>query len=96
MMASRSEIIAILSNGVSFRRFTRPYLIVSTLLLVFSLLSNHYWVPHANKKRIDFENKYIVLNDKTELKIFDKVLVSINPNYVNYRREIKYKFIKKL
>lgn len=59
MMASRSEIIAILSNGVSFRRFTRPYLVVSTLLLVFSLLSNHYWVPHANKKRIDFENKYI-------------------------------------
>jgi exosome complex exonuclease DIS3/RRP44 len=47
-------------------------------------------------RKIDYENKSLLLNDKTELKIFDKVLVSINPNYVNYRREIKYKFIKKI
>ncbi len=78
MMASRSEIVAILSNGVSFRRFTRPYLIVSTLLLVFSLLSNHYWVPHANKKRIDFENKYIWTTtnlQNTNLQIDDSTIV---------------------
>ena len=78
MMASRSEIIAILSNGVSFRRFTRPYILVSTLLLVFSLLSNHYWVPHANKRRIDFENKYVfpvtALN-QTNLQIDDSTII---------------------
>lgn len=78
MMAQRSEIVAILSNGVSFRRFTRPYLIVSTLLLVFSLFSNHYWVPDANKRRIDFENKYIwPVNaiDNTNLQIDDSTIV---------------------
>ncbi len=78
MMAQRSEIIAILSNGVSFRRFTRPYLIVSTLLLAFSLLSNHYWVPEANKQRIHFENKYIwpVSDiDNTNLQIDDSTIV---------------------
>ncbi|CAG5084880.1 LptF/LptG family permease [Parvicella tangerina] len=78
MMAQRSEIIAILSNGVSFRRFTRPYLIVSTVLLVFSLLSNHYWVPEANKQRIHFENKYIwPVNaiDNTNLQIDDSTIV---------------------
>lgn len=78
MMAQRSEIIAILSNGVSFRRFTRPYLIVSTILLVFSLLSNHFWVPDANKQRIHFENKYIwPINaiDNTNLQIDDSTIV---------------------
>jgi lipopolysaccharide export system permease protein len=78
MMASRSEIIAILSNGVSFRRFTRPYLIVSTILLVFSLLSNHYLVPHANKRRVDFENKYIwpvgAIN-QTNLQLDDSTII---------------------
>lgn len=78
MMAQRSEIIAILSNGVSFRRFTRPYMVVSTLLLVFSLVSNHYWVPEANKRRIDFENKYIWpvhALDNTNLQIDDSTIV---------------------
>lgn len=58
-----------------------------------------FFLDNDNKnmiKKIDLENKSLLLNDKTELKIFDRVLVSINPNYVNYRREIKYKFIKKL
>ncbi len=58
IMAQRSEIIAILSNGVSFARFTRPYMIVSTILLVFSLFMNHLFVPHANKKRLEFESKF--------------------------------------
>lgn len=78
MMAQRSEIIAILSNGVSFRRFTRPYMIVSTLLLVFSLVSNHFWVPEGNKRRIEFENKYIwpVYDiDNTNLQIDDSTIV---------------------
>lgn len=81
MMASRSEIIAILSNGVSFRRFTRPYLVVSTILLVFSLLSNHYWVPDANKRRIDFESKYIWPPgpmENTNLQVDDSTIVHYN------------------
>lgn len=78
MMAQRSEIIAILSNGVSFIRFARPYLVVSTLLLLFSLASNHFWVPEANKRRIDFENKYIWpvhAIDNTNLQIDDSTIV---------------------
>ena len=30
-------------------------MLLSTVLLVFSLVSNHYLVPHANKRRIEFE-----------------------------------------
>jgi lipopolysaccharide export system permease protein len=61
-MAQRSEIIAILSNGVSFWRLSRPYMIASTILLAISLLANHYIAPTANKHRLDFENKYTRYN----------------------------------
>ncbi len=47
-------------------------------------------------KKIDLEKKSILLLDNTLINIFDKILVSINAGYVNYRREIKYKFIKKV
>src|SRR5689334_3564558 len=39
-LAQNSEVIAILSSGVSFPRFLRPYLIAATLLTGLSLYSN--------------------------------------------------------
>ena len=61
-MAQRSEIIAILSNGVSFLRFSRPYIITPTFLLIISVVMNHYVAPFANKNRLDFENKFTKYN----------------------------------
>ena len=61
-MAQRLEIVAILSNGVSFWRFSRPYIIASSFLLVISVLMNHYVAPYANKNRLDFENKFTKYN----------------------------------
>jgi len=61
-MAQRSEIIAILSNGVSFWRFSRPYMIASTILLILSLFMNHFVAPLANSNRLEFENKYTKYN----------------------------------
>ena len=58
-IAYKSEIIAILSAGVSFQRFLRPYLIGGGFLCLVSLVANHWWIPIANKQRIDFEDKYI-------------------------------------
>jgi lipopolysaccharide export system permease protein len=80
-MAQRSEVIAILSNGVSFNRFARPYLLVSTFLLLIALVSNHYLVPHANKKRIHFENTYIWTSSylqNTNLMINDSTIIHYN------------------
>lgn len=61
-MAYRSEIIAILSSGVSFRRFLRPYLVGACLLGLLLWGANQWTVPAANRIRTRFENKYI--NDK--------------------------------
>jgi lipopolysaccharide export system permease protein len=58
-LAYKSEIIAILSSGVSFQRFLRPYLIGGGLLCLISLIANHWIIPVANKQRIAFEDKYI-------------------------------------
>ena len=61
-MAQRLEIVAILSSGVSFWRFSRPYIIASTFLLLISVLMNHYVAPFANKNRLSFENKFTRYN----------------------------------
>ncbi|MCF8463857.1 MAG: LptF/LptG family permease [Flavobacteriales bacterium] len=60
-MAYRSEIVAILSAGVSFYRMMVPYLLGSTILAILSLGLNHFVIPKANEGRILFENTYINL-----------------------------------
>jgi lipopolysaccharide export system permease protein len=58
-LASRTEIVAILSSGVSFYRMLYPYLLASVVITVMSLYLNNFVIPHANKKRIDFEEQYV-------------------------------------
>ncbi|NNM95332.1 MAG: YjgP/YjgQ family permease [Bacteroidia bacterium] len=58
-MAARSEVIAILSSGVSFRRFLYPYFAGAFLIAALSLYFNNVVIPNANKKRLAFENTYI-------------------------------------
>lgn len=58
-MAGRSEIIAILSSGVSFKRFLLPYLFGGILLSALLWAGYKYVVPNANRKWGDFEKKYI-------------------------------------
>ena len=58
-MAADSEIIAILSCGVSFHRMMMPYMFSATLIAILSLCLNLFIIPDANKTRLDFENQYI-------------------------------------
>lgn len=57
-LAARSEIIAILSSGVSFMRFLLPYSVGALILAVFTYFMVNYIIPRANKTRIAFELKY--------------------------------------
>jgi lipopolysaccharide export system permease protein len=57
-LAQNSEVIAILSSGVSYNRYLRPYFIATTFLVVLSVSLNHFGLPYANKIRIDFESRY--------------------------------------
>ncbi len=58
-LAERSEIIAILNSGTSFYRLLYPYMIGATILAAIFYLGNNYFVPYANKKRIQFEDTYV-------------------------------------
>lgn len=58
-MASRTEIVAILSSGISYRRLLFPYLLTSSFIAALSLLLNHFIIPHSTKKRIAFEDMYV-------------------------------------
>jgi len=58
-MAAHSEIIAMLTSGVSFRRLMIPYSVGALIVGVFSFLMMGWILPRANAKRIAFENEYI-------------------------------------
>ncbi len=58
-MAGRSEIIAILSSGVSYRRFLLPYVVGGVFLSAILWMGYYYVVPKANLKWGNFEAKYI-------------------------------------
>lgn len=58
-MSGQTEIVAILSSGVSFRRLLAPYMVVAALLAGLSFYLNGYVIPHSNKTRLEFENTYI-------------------------------------
>ena len=58
-MAADSEIIAILSCGISFHRMMVPYIFSATLIAILSLCLNLFIIPDANKTRLDFENQYV-------------------------------------
>ncbi len=61
-MAYQTEIIAILSSGVSFRRMLWPYFVSALLIATLSLFLNLVLIPRANSNRIEFENTYTEKN----------------------------------
>lgn len=58
-LADHSEIIAILSSGISFKRLTVPYLVTAAILAVLSFVLAAYIIPPANVERIAYYNKWI-------------------------------------
>ncbi len=58
-MAVRTEIVAILSSGVSYYRLLLPYMISAIVIALLSLYLNNFVIPIATKKRIAFEDRYI-------------------------------------
>jgi lipopolysaccharide export system permease protein len=61
-MAGRSEVIAILSSGVSYRRFMLPFFIGGVLLATMLWVGYQYVVPKANRIWGDFEKNYVNIN----------------------------------
>ena len=58
-LAANTEIIAILSGGISYHRMMAPYVVSAALIALLSLTMNLYVIPRANVTRLDFEAKYV-------------------------------------
>lgn len=67
-MAYNTEIIAILSSGVSFRRLLYPYFISAMVIALLSFFLMSYIIPPANKVRLEFTYEYIKNPYKNEEK----------------------------
>ncbi|MDD4001434.1 MAG: LptF/LptG family permease [Bacteroidales bacterium] len=57
-MPSRSEIIAILSSGISFNRFLRPFVVSAIFVALLNIYLTNILIPQVNKPRIEFEKEY--------------------------------------
>jgi lipopolysaccharide export system permease protein len=66
-MAGNSEIIAILSSGVSFWRMMYPYLVSAVIIGLISFFLGNFIIPYTNQGKLAFERQYIkdkkVFND---------------------------------
>lgn len=58
-MAYDTEIIAILSSGVSFKRLMFPYFVAALIIAIFSFFLGGYIIPPANQTRLEFEATYL-------------------------------------
>ena len=58
-MAGRSEIIAILASGTSFRRFLFPYWLAAGMLATILFFAYRYVLPPANRVFSAFQARYI-------------------------------------
>ena len=80
-LADRSEIIAMRSNGMSFKRILRPYIISALLIGLLNLLLGAYIIPHSNKVRTDFENQYI---KKRQITMVDNVQLQVDTGVIAF------------
>lgn len=57
-LAENSEIIAMMSTGMSFERLMRPYMFSAAFIALLSFMLGSYVIPQGSEKRLNFENIY--------------------------------------
>ena len=95
-IANNTEIVAILSSGISFNRFLKPYVIAASIICSFALFSGMFIVPEKNKKYNEFQYKYLKKNKKSRetSKVYKQVNESdfVYVSSYNPTRQMAYDF----
>lgn len=86
-LASNTEIVAILSSGISYMRFLRPYIIGATFIFIFSLIMGFFIVPKASLGYNDFKFKYL---KRKEVRQTQNVFKQISKNEFIYVSNFSY------
>ncbi|MGE0020645.1 MAG: LptF/LptG family permease [Draconibacterium sp.] len=82
-MAYNTEIIAILSSGVSYRRLMLPYMVSALILAIFSFSLGNFVIPPATKTMNDFRLKNI---ENAKLGVERDIHRQIEPGVYIYMR----------
>ncbi len=82
-MAYNTEIIAILSSGVSYTRLMRPYMVSAFVLAIFSFSLGNYIIPPATKTMNEFRMKNI---DNVRMGVERDIHRQIEPGVFIYMR----------
>ncbi|KAB1156308.1 LptF/LptG family permease [Flavobacterium luteum] len=83
-LANNTEIIAILSSGISFTRFLRPYIIGATFVSLVSLLMGFFLVPKASEGFKNFRYTYLIGNGQAEMRQLSDVFRQISDDEFIY------------
>ncbi|MDR1098726.1 MAG: LptF/LptG family permease [Tannerella sp.] len=81
-LADQSEIIAMLSTGMSFHRLMVPYAISAGIIAVSMFVLGAYIIPPANEKRLNFEYTYTKKN--REVVYANNVQLEVEPGIFAY------------
>ncbi|NLI35404.1 MAG: YjgP/YjgQ family permease [Bacteroidales bacterium] len=89
-LAEHSEIIAMFSSGVSFKRILRPYMMSAGIIALATYYMGAYVIPRSSTKRLEFTEKYIRRQQtnfasNVQLEVGKGVIAYIE----NYQREEK-------
>ena len=89
-LAENSEIIAMFSTGMSFKRLMRPYMISAAFIALLTYGLGAYVIPKGNVTRLDFEDRYkkkkkqeYVRNVQLEV---DSGVIAYIERYENYNK----------
>mgnify|MGYP003290938266 CR=1 FL=1 len=83
-MAMQTEIVAILSGGVSFRRFMWPYMMGAMIITTLSLILSLWIIPEGQKASVEFQSKY--MKSRQTLVYPEHVYRQIEPDTYAYVR----------
>ena len=87
-LAKNSEIIAMLSSGISFNRILIPYLIAASIISGFLWIGKNYVIPNSSKIKNDFEYEH--LSKKHQKTLNNDIHVFLSPTekiYIRYYRK---------
>ena len=80
-LANNTEITAILSSGLSFQRFTKPFFISASIIVSFALFSGMFIVPKSNLNFNEFISEYVKSEEKRNT---SRLFKQINENEYIY------------
>lgn len=88
-LAYQTEIVAMLSAGMSFRRLMWPYFIGALIISSLSLTLNLWLIPISQRSVVEFESKYIKRRASNNVVFDAHIYRQLEPGKFIYIREFK-------